>query len=61
MTSNPKSSPAAKPAAPAKPSFGFNDFSERLNGRFAMIGFVAMTLIEYSTHQTLVSLAGISL
>jgi hypothetical protein len=58
MTSNPKS----KPAAPApKPSFGFNDFSELLNGRMAMIGFVSMVLIEYTTHQTLVSLAGISL
>jgi hypothetical protein len=61
MTSNPKPTPA-KPAAPAaKPSFGFNDFSELLNGRMAMIGFVAMVVIEYSTHQTLASLAGISL
>jgi hypothetical protein len=61
MTSNPKSKPA-KPAAPApKPSFGFNEFSEVLNGRMAMIGFVSMVAIEYSTHQTLVSLAGISL
>ncbi|MEM9505750.1 MAG: chlorophyll a/b-binding protein [Cyanobacteria bacterium P01_E01_bin.43] len=34
------------------PSFGLNDYAERINGRFAMIGFVALLLVELITHQT---------
>lgn len=60
MAPSSKSQPVITAVVPeTKLSFGFTDYSERLNGRFAMIGFVAMFLVEYSTHQTLVALAGI--
>lgn len=31
------------------PTFGWNAYAERLNGRFAMIGFVALLVIELAT------------
>ncbi|MEM6518201.1 MAG: chlorophyll a/b-binding protein [Cyanobacteria bacterium P01_D01_bin.71] len=33
------------------PSFGWNAYAERINGRFAMVGFVALLLVELFTHQ----------
>ena len=33
------------------PSFGWNLYAERTNGRFAMIGFVALLLLELFTRQ----------
>lgn len=41
------------------PKFGFNDYSERLNGRAAMIGFVLTLVIEYLTGQGLLSWLGL--
>lgn len=38
--------------SPETPSFGLNAYAERINGRFAMIGFVALLLVELITHQT---------
>ena len=32
-------------------SFGWNSYAERINGRFAMVGFVALLLLEFFTHQ----------
>lgn len=34
-----------------EPAFGWNRYAERINGRFAMIGFVALLLLEFFTHQ----------
>ncbi len=34
------------------PSFGWNSYAERINGRFAMVGFVALLALEFITHQT---------
>jgi hypothetical protein len=42
-----------------EPKFGFNDYVERLNGRAAMIGFVATLTIEYVTGQGLLSWLGL--
>ncbi|NEQ23163.1 MAG: hypothetical protein F6K28_29215 [Microcoleus sp. SIO2G3] len=42
-----------------EPKFGFNDYAERLNGRAAMIGFVATLLIEYFTGQGLLEWLGL--
>lgn len=42
-----------------EPKFGFNDYAERLNGRAAMIGFVATLLIEYITGQGVLSWLGL--
>ena len=38
-------------ASPEAPSFGWNAYAERTNGRFAMIGFVALLLLELFTRQ----------
>jgi hypothetical protein len=42
-----------------EPKFGFNTYAERLNGRSAMIGFVATLLIEYFTGEGLLSWLGL--
>ncbi|MCU0523824.1 MAG: chlorophyll a/b-binding protein [Elainella sp. Prado103] len=43
-----------------EPKFGFNSYAERLNGRAAMIGFVATLVIEYVTGQGLLSWLGLA-
>ncbi|MEO1400611.1 MAG: chlorophyll a/b-binding protein [Cyanobacteria bacterium J06635_1] len=35
----------------APPTFGWNAYAERLNGRFAMVGFLALLLLELWTRQ----------
>ncbi|NJR50774.1 MAG: hypothetical protein HC780_15570 [Leptolyngbyaceae cyanobacterium CSU_1_3] len=42
-----------------EPKFGFNDYAERLNGRAAMIGFVAALVVEYVTGQGVLSWLGL--
>lgn len=34
-----------------KPAFGWTPYAEQLNGRFAMIGFVALLILELFTRQ----------
>ena len=34
-----------------EPSFGWNVYAEKVNGRFAMIGFFALLILEFFTHQ----------
>lgn len=54
---------APKPSVTPKldePKFGFNNYSERLNGRAAMIGFIIALLIEYFTGQGLLSWLGLN-
>ncbi|MDB9515146.1 chlorophyll a/b-binding protein [Kamptonema animale CS-326] len=48
-TSTPKSTPETsnKP----EPAFGWTPYAEQINGRFAMIGFVALLLLEFFTRQ----------
>jgi len=41
------------------PKFGFNEYSERLNGRAAMIGFILTLTIEFFTGQGLLSWLGL--
>lgn len=43
-----------------EPKFGFNAYAERLNGRAAMIGFIATLVIEYVTGQGLLSWLGLA-
>ncbi|MCS6813305.1 MAG: hypothetical protein NZ772_07000 [Cyanobacteria bacterium] len=50
--------PTVIPKVP-KPKYGFSDYSERLNGRAAMIGFVALVAIEYFTGKAFLTLLGI--
>ena len=39
-------------------NFGWSKYSEITNGRFAMIGFVAIILIELISHKSFLSWAG---
>ena len=39
--------------------FGWSSYSELTNGRFAMIGFLAIILIELLSHQSFLKWAGI--
>ncbi len=41
------------------PKFGFNFYSEKLNGRAAMIGFIIAITIELITHEGVVSWLGL--
>lgn len=43
-----------------EPKFGFNNYSEKLNGRAAMIGFIITLSIEYFTGQGLLSWLGLN-
>jgi hypothetical protein len=40
-------------AATAEPSFGWNIYAEQVNGRFAMVGFVLLLILELVTGQDL--------
>jgi hypothetical protein len=52
------SQPTVTPSL-SEPKFGFNSYAERLNGRAAMIGFVATLAIEYVTGQGLLAWLGL--
>lgn len=65
-------SPAAPPEAQATsqapltsattadpPAFGWSAYAERVNGRFAMLGFAAVVLIEALSHDTFLHWAGL--
>lgn len=41
----------AAAADPEAPSFGWNAYAERTNGRFAMVGFVVLLVMELFTRQ----------
>jgi Chlorophyll A-B binding protein len=58
MATQPKStaskSTASKSTAPLDPNapgFGWRDYAERMNGRFAMVGFIALLALEFFTRQ----------
>jgi Chlorophyll A-B binding protein len=52
-TESPKSTPESTPETvnQAEPAFGWNAYAEQINGRFAMVGFVALLLLEFFTRQ----------
>ena len=41
------------------PAFGWSGYAERVNGRFAMVGFAAILLIEALTGDTFLHWAGL--
>jgi hypothetical protein len=58
--------PAASPSPPTTsattrdtPAFGWSAYAERVNGRFAMLGFAAVLLIEWLSHDTFLHWAGL--
>ncbi len=57
--SNP-SSPSAQPVYnQLEPAFGFTAYAEQINGRFAMLGFVILLLLELFTRQDLFTWLGL--
>ncbi len=44
---------------PDIPSFGWSQYSERINGRFAMLGFSAILLIELFSHSNFLTWSGL--
>ncbi len=54
-----KKSPETSATTPDIPAFGWSNYAERINGRFAMIGFTAILLIEAFSHRTFLEWAGI--
>ena len=42
-----------------QPAFGWSAYAERVNGRFAMVGFVAVLLVELTSHDTFLHWAGL--
>ncbi|MFM7513346.1 MAG: chlorophyll a/b-binding protein [Cyanobium sp.] len=53
-------SPATTSATtPDVPAFGWSAYAERVNGRFAMVGFVAVLLVEAISGDTFLRWAGL--
>ena len=42
------------------PGFGWTNYAERINGRFAMVGFLALLLLEFFTRQDFFTWIGLS-
>lgn len=42
------------------PAFGWSAYAERVNGRFAMVGFAAVLLVEALSGQTFLQWAGLT-
>ena len=65
MSENSTSSSTSEPtkkvttAKVAVRGVGGNTYAERINGRFAMVGFVILLLLELFTHQDLFSWLGL--
>jgi hypothetical protein len=45
--------------SPLEPSFGWNVYAEQINGRFAMVGFVLLLMLELVTGQDLFTWLGL--
>jgi hypothetical protein len=44
---------------PNAPGFGWSRYAEQINGRFAMIGFVALLVLEMFTRQDIFTWLGL--
>jgi hypothetical protein len=53
------STPATSATTSDVPAFGWSAYAERVNGRFAMVGFAAVLLIEALSHDTFLHWAGL--
>ena len=51
--------PKTSATTPDEPAFGWSAYAERVNGRFAMIGFVAVVMVELISHDTFLHWAGL--
>ncbi len=50
---------AQEPFNQPEPAFGWTAYAEQINGRFAMIGFIGLLLLEFITGQDLLSWLGL--
>ena len=51
--------PMNSATTPDQPAFGWSAYAERVNGRFAMIGFIAILLIEALSHSSFLDWIGL--
>ncbi|MEA5444139.1 chlorophyll a/b-binding protein [Cyanobium gracile] len=51
--------PATSATTSEVPAFGWSGYAERVNGRFAMLGFIAVLLVEALSHDTFLHWAGL--
>jgi hypothetical protein len=51
--------PATSATTADVPAFGWSAYAERVNGRFAMVGFTAVLLIEALSGETFLQWAGL--
>jgi hypothetical protein len=61
--SNPNTTaePTDTPEIPSsdEPGFGWTAYAEKMNGRFAMIGILALILLEWFTHKGFLEWLGV--
>ena len=57
-TASASPSPATSATTNDVPAFGWSAYAERVNGRFAMLGFAAVLLVEAISGQTFLRWAG---
>ena len=55
----PEISPTTSATTGEVPAFGWSGYAERVNGRFAMVGFIAVLLIEALSGETFLRWAGL--
>ena len=51
--------PSTSATTEDEPAFGWSGYAERVNGRFAMVGFIAILLIEALSQESFLHWAGI--
>jgi succinate dehydrogenase / fumarate reductase, iron-sulfur subunit len=61
QTPNPSNTPELPSLSvnEAEPKLGWSPYAEKINGRFAMIGFVILLILEVFTHQTFLDWLGL--
>ncbi|MEM7062942.1 MAG: chlorophyll a/b-binding protein [Cyanobacteria bacterium P01_B01_bin.77] len=59
VESDASQSSAAIPPSAEQPGFGWTIYAERINGRFAMVGFLALLLLEFFTRQDFFTWVGL--
>jgi hypothetical protein len=58
MTSPTPSAPT-QPNPQPEPAMGWTSYAEQINGRFAMVGFILLIVLEFFTHQDLFTWLGL--
>ena len=56
---SPSTSAATTATTGEVPAFGWSGYAERVNGRFAMVGFIAVLLIEALSGETFLRWSGL--